>query len=148
MGFDALAAAAITQTLATQNIQAGEVSVLACDDARITALNGDFRNQVKATNVLSWPDTDLSALDDGAAPRAPVSDPGGAVTLGDIAISFDTCTREAQDQGKPLTDHVTHLLVHGTLHLLGFDHIRDKDATRMESLETEILGIMGVPDPY
>lgn len=68
--------------------------------------------------------------------------------LGDIAISYDTCLREAQSAGKPMPDHVTHLIVHGVLHLLGYDHVRDRDATLMEGLETVILGKMGIADPY
>lgn len=68
--------------------------------------------------------------------------------LGDIAIAYDTCAREAAEAGKTMRDHTLHLLVHGTLHLLGFDHERDRDATLMEGLETEILGKMGLGDPY
>ena len=71
-----------------------------------------------------------------------------AVELGDVAIAYDTCAREAVEAGKPLPDHALHLLVHGTLHLLGFDHERDADAELMEGLETEILGVLGVADPY
>jgi len=68
--------------------------------------------------------------------------------LGDIAIAFGTCEREAADQGKPLRDHVTHLLVHGTLHLLGYDHVRDGDAALMEATEIRILADMGLANPY
>ena len=68
--------------------------------------------------------------------------------LGDIAIAYQTCEAEAQAAGKPMTEHVTHLIVHATLHLLGFDHERDEDATLMEGLETQILGKMGLDDPY
>jgi probable rRNA maturation factor len=68
--------------------------------------------------------------------------------LGDIAIAYDTCAREAADGGKPLADHVTHLIVHAVLHLLGYDHENDPDALLMEGIETEILGKMGLPDPY
>ncbi len=71
-----------------------------------------------------------------------------ATELGDLAIAFETCAREAQEAGKTMADHVTHLIVHGTLHLLGYDHLRDGDATLMENLETEILGKMGIADPY
>lgn len=65
-----------------------------------------------------------------------------------IAVAYDTCASEAKAAGKPIHDHTIHLLVHGTLHLLGFDHERDRDATLMEGLETEILGKLGLPDPY
>ena len=129
--------------------QGYEIAVLACDDARIAVLNADFRGKPQPTNVLSWPEEDLSADQDGDAPLAP--EQGDRVDphhLGDIALAFETCLREAQEQGKPLSDHVTHLVVHGVLHLLGYDHIRDADATLMEGLETEILGNLGVADPY
>ncbi|WP_415921586.1 rRNA maturation RNase YbeY [Tateyamaria sp. SN6-1] len=125
-----------------------EVSVLGCDDARITVLNGTFREKPKPTNVLSWPEADLAPGTDGADPQAPAPGPDGTHTLGDIAIAYDTCAREAEAQGKPFADHVTHLLVHGTLHLLGYDHMRPRDAARMEALEVKILGKLGVPDPY
>ena len=72
----------------------------------------------------------------------------GATPLGDIAIAWETCAREAAEQGKPLEHHITHLMVHATLHLLGFDHISDAEATVMETLEAEILGKMGIEDPY
>ena len=81
-------------------------------------------------------------------PEAPEPDTFGECELGDVAISYETCAREAAEAGKSLPDHATHLLVHGTLHLLGFDHERDQDATLMEGMETEILGKMGIADPY
>ena len=123
-----------------------EISLLACDDARIAALNADFRGKPTATNVLSWP---ARSWRNARAVKCPCSpQPGPDAELGDIAIAYDTCTREATEADKPLRDHTLHLLVHGTLHLLGFDHERDRDATLMEGLETEILGKMGIPDPY
>lgn len=128
--------------------EACEVALLACDDARIATLNADFRGKAQPTNVLSWPAEDLSAEDDGGSPLAPEADPGGEIALGDIAIAWETCAREAAEQGKAMQDHVTHLIVHGLLHLLGYDHIRDRDATLMEELEARILGTMGLPDPY
>jgi probable rRNA maturation factor len=79
---------------------------------------------------------------------APEADFTGEIPLGDIAIAYETCAREAQEAGKPLADHLRHLIVHGLLHLLGYDHIRDPDATLMEGLEVEILGKMGIDDPY
>jgi probable rRNA maturation factor len=139
---------AITQTLQKHGFAQAELSLLACDDARIAVLNADFRDKPTATNVLSWPETDLSSEVDGGTPHQPVPDPGGSLALGDIALAFDSCAREAAEQGKPMQDHVTHLIVHGTLHLLGYDHIRDLDATRMEAIEVEILGNLGIPDPY
>lgn len=123
-----------------------EISLLACNDSRIATLNADFRGKPQPTNVLSWPSQERAAAVDGAVPQLPKTGPD--TELGDIAIAYDTCAREAAEAGKPLPDHTLHLLVHGTLHLLGFDHERDRDATLMESLETEILGKLGVADPY
>ncbi len=125
-----------------------EISLLGCDDARIAALNAAFRDKSGPTNVLSWPAQDLAADAPGGTPRRPEPDFAGEVELGDIAISWDTCAREADAAGKSIEDHVTHLIVHGLLHLLGYDHIRDADATLMEGLETHILGKMGIDDPY
>ncbi len=123
-----------------------EISLLACDDARIATLNEDFRGKPKPTNVLSWPSDERAAKVAGGMPILP--EPGRDAELGDIAIAYDTCAREAEEAGKSIADHTIHLLVHGTLHLLGFDHERDRDATLMEALETEILGKLGISDPY
>ncbi|KUF11165.1 rRNA maturation RNase YbeY [Pseudoponticoccus marisrubri] len=125
-----------------------EIAVLGCDDARIAELNGDFRDKPRATNVLSWPSEDLAPDTPGAAPHPPEPDGFGSHHLGDLALAFDTCAREAADLGLPLGDHVTHLTVHGVLHLLGYDHMRDAEATLMERLEGEILGKLGLSDPY
>lgn len=125
------------------------ISCLACDDARITVLNADFRDKPSATNVLSWPAQDLAAEIDGRHPAPPETDPFDDITeLGDIAIAYETCAQEADAAGKPLAHHITHLVIHGVLHLLGYDHTRDKDATLMEGIETKILGKLGIPDPY
>lgn len=151
----ALALAEVAQktfalTLAHQGVDtdATEISLLACDDERIAQLNGAFRGKPAATNVLSWPAEDLTSEKAGASPDAPSPGPDGILSLGDIAISYDTCTREAREMGKPIQAHVTHLLVHGLLHLLGYDHIRDHDATLMQGIEAEILGKLGLDDPY
>ena len=123
------------------------IELLACSDSRIAALNTEFRDKPTPTNVLSWPSEDLSAETAGATPRAP-RERFGETSLGDIAIAYDTCAREAAEQRKSFNAHVSHLIVHGVLHLLGYDHIRDADATLMEGLEREILGKMGYDDPY
>ena len=120
-----------------------ECCVLGCDDAKIAELNGDFRDKPQATNVLSWPSEERASEFAGERP-----DPPEAGELGDIAIAYDTCAREAEAAGKPMADHVTHLVVHALLHLLGYDHVRDQDATLMEATEVAILGKLGVPDPY
>ena len=118
------------------------------DIARIAVLNADFRGKPTPTNVLSWPAEELAAEAPGGAPDLPEPDFTGEIALGDIAIALGTCAREAAEQGKPMADHCTHLIVHGVLHLLGYDHIEDADATLMEALEVEILGSMGLDDPY
>lgn len=125
-----------------------EISLLGCDDARIAELNAEFREKDKPTNVLSWPAEDLAAEDDGGAPLPPEADFTGEIALGDIAISFETCQREAQAAGRPLADHSCHLVIHGMLHLLGYDHIRDGDAALMEGIEVLLLGKMGIANPY
>lgn len=125
-----------------------EVTVLGCDDARIAELNAEFREKAKPTNVLSWPAQELAAEDEGGAPYPPEMDFMGDAALGDIAISYDTCMAEAAAGEKEPAHHILHLLVHGTLHLLGYDHIRDGDATVMETLEVGILGKLGIADPY
>ncbi|NHQ73820.1 rRNA maturation RNase YbeY [Roseovarius gahaiensis] len=126
-----------------------EIAVLGCDDVRIATLNADFRGKPQPTNVLSWPEDDLGPDTPGHPPAPPTPEGGkGPSHLGDIAIAFDTCQREAQEAGKPSTDHITHLIVHAVLHLLGYDHIRDQDATLMEETEVAILGKLGVDDPY
>ena len=149
--FETLAETAAQATLRNLGLTASEfeIAVLACDDDRIAVLNADFREKDSATNVLSWPSEERGAETDGAVPALPQQGlPGMPEELGDIAIAYDTCAREAAEAGKAMSEHVTHLMVHGTLHLLGYDHVRDKDATLMEGLETEILGKMGLADPY
>lgn len=147
-GLDALAEPAAVATLTHLGLDAGdwEISLLACDDARIAVLNADFRGKPAPTNVLSWPSEERGAEVAGDAPELP--EPGFDSELGDIAIAYDTCLREAQEAGKPMSEHVTHLIVHAVLHLLGYDHVRDADATLMEGLEVEILGKLGLSNPY
>jgi probable rRNA maturation factor len=116
-----------------------EVAVMLTDDATIRTFNKDFRGIDKPTNVLSFPAPDLDiADDDEPSPRA----------LGDIAIAYETLRREADEESKPFLHHLSHLAVHGFLHLIGYDHESDKEAEEMEALEVEILAQLGIPDPY
>ncbi len=119
------------------------IVVLACDDARIAELNAEFREKPRPTNVLSWPSSDFAPHAPGERPELPPD-----TELGDIAIAYDTCQREAAEQGKPFAEHVTHLLVHAILHLAGYDHIDDSDAETMENAERVILSGFGISDPY
>jgi probable rRNA maturation factor len=119
----------------TEMHEGAEVSLCLADDARLHTLNSRWRGIDKPTNVLSFP----SAAPDGL---------GAAPTLGDIALAFETLEREAEDLGVPLADHYRHLVAHGFLHLIGYDHETDKAAERMEALETRILARLGVADPY
>ncbi len=123
--------------------------VMGCDDARIAELNGEFRQKGKPTNVLSWPSEERAAEEPGQRPDLPeAGDADDPEELGDIAISWETCEREAVEQGKAMADHVTHLVVHAVLHLLGYDHIDDADAELMEATEIAALARLGVANPY
>lgn len=112
------------------------LSILLTEDAEMRKLNAGWRAKDKPTNVLSFPAE--NAVDPSRPPPY----------LGDIALGLSTCRREAREQGKTLADHVTHLAVHGVLHLLGYDHMDDDQAEAMEPLETAILAAMGIADPY
>lgn len=150
LGLEALSETAANATLTRLGLDpsAYEISLLGCNDARIAELNADFRGKPRPTNVLSWPSAERAARTEGEMPHLPGPSPQGAQELGDIALAWETCTAEALDAGRTLADHVTHLIVHATLHLLGFDHERPGDAALMEGLETEILGNLGIADPY
>jgi probable rRNA maturation factor len=113
-----------------------ELSIVLANDSAVRGLNLRFRGIDKPTNVLSFPAVD------GQRPK------GAPVTLGDVVIAFQTTRAEARRDGKPLGDHLTHLVVHGVLHLRGYDHEQPRDAERMEALETRILAGLGVADPY
>ena len=115
---------------------APEVSLVFTNDAEIRGINAEWRSQDKPTNVLSFP----------AFPLTPGKMPGPM--LGDIIFAEETLTREAAELGKSFDDHLTHLLVHGFLHLFGYDHMDDEEAEKMEGLETRILGELGLSDPY
>lgn len=147
----ALAETAAQAVLSDQGLDSAafEVSLLGCDDARIAVLNAEFRGKPAPTNVLSWPAQDLAPEAEGARPDLPEPFlPDERESLGDIAIAWETCAREAEEQGKSLHDHVLHLIVHGVLHLLGYDHIREGDAALMEGTEVRVLDRMGISDPY
>lgn len=109
----------------------GGVAILLTDDATVADLNIRFRDKPGPTNVLSFP-----------APDNPEEH------LGDIALAYGVCAREAEEQGKPFANHLQHLVAHGVLHLLGYDHLQDEEAEEMEALERRILAGLGVPDPY
>ncbi len=111
--------------------QAEGIAVLLTDDAAVRTLNAQFRDQDKPTNVLSFP--------------APPNPEGH---LGDVALAYGVCAREAAEQGKSLEAHLKHLVAHGVLHLVGYDHLDDAEAEEMEALERVILAGMGIADPY
>src|SRR5450631_879196 len=132
----AIAAAA---ELVDADVGEAELAVMLTDDSGIRTLNSNWRGIDKPTNVLSFPalqPTGAGGPDD--APRM----------LGDIAIAYETTRREADDEQKPFDHHLSHLAVHGFLHLIGYDHEKDDEAEAMETLETEILAQLGIPDPY
>lgn len=150
-GLGPLAETAARATLTELGLEpAGfEISLMGCDDARIATLNADFRGKPTPTNVLSWPSEERGAEEPGGLPDLPEEgEPPFREELGDIAIAWETCEREAAEAGKPLADHVTHLIIHGTLHLLGYDHVREEDGDLMEATEVRILARLGLSDPY
>lgn len=117
--------------LAEERLSDRNLVVLLTDDVAVQALNAQFRGKDQPTNVLSFP----------AAPNPEQH-------LGDVALAYETCAREAAEQGKPLAHHLQHLVAHGVLHLLGYDHMTDEEASEMEGLERIVLAGLGVPDPY
>jgi probable rRNA maturation factor len=135
-------AAALARVPDSPRLARAEVSVLLTDDATVRRLNADYRGRDRPTNVLSFP------LFEDALARDPAPCPAGAVPLGDIVLAFETVRDEAAAEAKPLPHHVSHLLIHGCLHLLGYDHQEAADAARMEGLERDILAQLGIPDPY
>lgn len=127
----------VQAVLATQDLDEAlqaELSIVFSNDEKVRVLNREYRGKDKATNVLSFPQ------DGGEVP--------GLYMLGDVIFAFETVEREANQQDKSFMDHLTHLLVHGVLHLLGYDHEDDKEAEEMEGLEIEILKGLGVKNPY
>lgn len=135
----ASAASAEARELANERLSA---SVLLTSDSEVHGLNRDWRDRNKPTNVLSFPMLARDVLLNLASDGPPV-------LLGDVALAYETCAREADERGIPLADHAAHLIVHGLLHLAGYDHeLSDEDAAAMETLETKALARMGIPDPY
>jgi probable rRNA maturation factor len=138
--WDSSAEAVVRRALSEAAIATGgdfkdrTLAVLLTDDASIRRLNAQWRHIDKPTNVLSFPPGSHQ--------------PGPVTSLGDIAIAYQTAAREAKEENKPFADHLTHLAVHGFLHLLGHDHDTDAAAEEMEHLERVILARLGVPDPY
>lgn len=116
-----------------------EASLVLADDALVRGLNRDYRGLDKPTNVLTF-----ANLDDAG----PMPGGGAPVLLGDIVLAYETTAAEAAALGKPIADHFSHLVVHGMLHLLGFDHTSADQAEEMEGLETRVLKGLGVADPY
>ncbi len=132
----AIAAAAET---VDQDVGEAELAVMLTDDAGIRTLNSNWRGIDKQTNVLSFPALQPSrSSGEGDAPRM----------LGDIAIAYQTMRKEADEEQKPFDHHLSHLAVHGFLHLIGYDHDKDDEAEAMEALEQEILAQLGIPNPY
>jgi probable rRNA maturation factor len=123
--------------------QAAELAIVLAGDRMVRALNRRYRGIDKPTNVLSFPAHDFAGVARKSAPgqRAPVP-------LGDVVLAWQTVSREAAEQGKPAMAHLVHLVVHGTLHLLGFDHADAAAARRMEGIEVRVLARLGVADPY
>lgn len=116
---------------AHEDVEGQGIVILLADDDSVRVLNRDFRQKDDATNVLSFP-----------------SPPNPEGQIGDIVLAFGVCAREAAEQGKPLAHHLQHLVAHGVLHLLGYDHQDDAEAQAMEAFEREILAGLDIPDPY
>lgn len=135
----AISMAALPPELDNRDI---EVCVVLTDDAEIHTLNRDYRGMDKATNVLSFANLDSDSVEHELAPE------DMPFALGDVIIAWETMQREALEQHKKFEDHLRHMLIHGTLHLLGYDHMDDAEAQEMESLEIKILETMNVENPY
>jgi probable rRNA maturation factor len=132
-------AVAAAAEIADADTGEAELAVMLTDDSGIRTLNCNWRGIDKPTNVLSFPA--LQPTGSGGPDDAPRM-------LGDIAIAYETTRKEADDEQKPFDHHLSHLAVHGFLHLIGYDHEKDEDAETMETLEQEILAQLGIPDPY
>ena len=120
-----------------------EISIRLADDAEVQHLNAQYRQKDKPTNVLSFPMIQSDLLD-----TVTTNSDDGEVLLGDIVLAHGVCAREAEERGISITDHAAHLIVHGTLHLLGYDHLGDDEAEAMEAIEIDALASLGLADPY
>ena len=125
------------------DIQHCEAALLCCDTARMKALNAQHRGKNMSTNVLSWPAFEYPSRAAGIMPPAPLGH-----EIGDIALCYDKCMQEAQQRPYTFADHALHLILHGTLHLLGFEHENAKDAKLMEKIEIAVLAEIGISDPF
>jgi probable rRNA maturation factor len=132
-------AVATAAELVAADVGDTELAVMLTDDAGIRTLNNNWRGIDNSTNVLSFPALQPSGR------RGPADPPR---MLGDIAIAYETTRREADEEQKPFDHHLSHLAIHGFLHLIGYDHEKDEPAEIMEELEREILSQLGIPDPY
>lgn len=147
--WDALAASAVSAAIgATPHAGLAaigadvEIAVRLTGDAEVHILNRDYRQKDKSTNVLSFPMVQPDLI-----PGLANSD-DGEILLGDIVLARETCEREAEEREVAVSAHAAHLIVHGTLHLLGYDHMRDDEADAMEALERQIMDRLGLHDPY
>ena len=120
-----------------------EISVRLATDDEVQTLNKQYRQKDKPTNVLSFPMVQADLLD-----TIDQNSDDGEVLLGDIVLAYGVCAREAGERNIPIADHATHLIVHGTLHLLGYDHLEEREAEAMEAIEIDALASLGLADPY
>ena len=125
--------------------RAFEINIILTDDTNVKTLNKNYRGKNKPTNVLSFPQINMHKFRRTSLDMFPTRN---SIPLGDIVLAFQTIRAECLKQDKSLENHVIHLIVHGTLHLLGYDHMRARDAKTMEKLECDILESLGYPDPY
>jgi probable rRNA maturation factor len=138
-------AAALAGTCCTQlgGVETNvEIAIRLTSDTEVHTLNRDYRGKDRPTNVLSFPMLDADDLTDLA------SNPSPEILLGDIVLAYETCAKEAAEKGVSLEAHASHLIVHGMLHLLGYDHIDDEDAQEMEAIETAAMAALGLHAPY
>jgi probable rRNA maturation factor len=123
-----------------------EIAIKLSDDAEVRQLNAQWRGKDKPTNILSFPMIQPDLLEAVIDAQGNADD--GETQLGDMILARETCVREAEEKAIPLPDHVTHLIIHGVLHLVGHDHMDDEEAGHMEALEIRALETLGIADPY